>query len=419
MTAGAGTPVAALLEEVWRAEAPHVIAALLRRTGDLASCEDAAQEALVAASRQWPTAGVPDHPRGWLIRVASRRLIDDQRAADARRAREELVTSGAGASPDAAEGAEGDTADDPLLLLLLCCHPALSPPSQVALTLRAVGGLQTPQIAAAFLVPEATMAQRISRAKATLRAAGARFELPPPGELEARMASVRQVLYLVFNEGYTTTAGERLQDRSLASEAIRLAELLVARRPDDGEAAGLLALMLLTNARAAARTDADGELVPLAEQDRTRWDRAAIDAGRSLVEQTLPRGRVGPFQLQAAIAACHADATTWEATDWLQVSLLYRLLERAAPGPMVTLNRAVAVAMAHSPAAGLELIETLGGDQAMLRHHRFHAVRAHLLEMDDRPAEAYDAYREAARRCRSQPEQRYLHRRAAACAPDA
>ncbi|MFC7403654.1 RNA polymerase sigma factor [Georgenia alba] len=407
------------LEDVWRRETPHVLGALVRRYGDFDGAEDAVQEALFAAARQWPTEGVPDNPRGWLIRVASRRLVDHLRSESARAAREEAVGV---ARPDDAELApaadapltEGDPAgDDTLRLLLLCCHPALTPPSQVALTLRSVVGLTTAQVAAVFLVPESTMAQRISRAKATLRRAGARFELPAPGDLPDRLAAVLEVLYLLFTEGHTASGGPQLVDVALTREAIRLTRQLRTLVPEDDEVAGALALMLLTDARSATRTDEHGDLVPLEEQDRSRWDRAAIEEGVRLVEEVLPHGRVGAFQLQAAIAAVHAEAPTAAETDWLQITVLYRMLEEVAPGPAVTLNRAVAVGMAHGPEAGLGVVDPLTTDASMRRHHRTWAVRAHLLEMAGRPAEAAADFARAASLTTSIPEQRYLNRRAA------
>ena len=392
------------LEGVWRECAPHVLVALVHRYGDFDAAEDAVQEALLAAARQWPAEGVPDNPRGWLIRVASRRLVDQWRSEAARAVREELVTR----QPAAPAGPDGD---DSLGLLLLCCHPDLARPAQVALTLRAVGGLSTAQIARAFLVPEATMAQRISRAKARLRQAGARFTLPAVTELPDRVAAVAQVLYLVFTEGHTATTGTGLTDTSLAAEAIRLTRTLHRLLPRDTEVSGLLALMLLTDARQAARTRPDGSLVPLAEQDRSRWDRARIAEGIALVEGALAAGPVGPYQLQAAIAAVHAEAATAADTDWAQIELLYRMLAERAPGPVVTLNHAVAVAEVRGPAAGLDMLAPLLADPALRRHHRLHAVHAHLLERAGRLDDARTAYATAARLATSIPEQRYLNSR--------
>ncbi|WP_344742608.1 RNA polymerase sigma factor, partial [Microlunatus spumicola] len=402
-----------VVEDVWRRESPYVLGALLRRHGDLGDCEDAAQEALAAAAVQWGTEGVPDSPRGWLIRVASRRLVDQVRADRARAAREVAVVAREPLDALVAPGADDEPAatDDSLGLLLLCCHPALRPPSQVALTLRAVAGLSTAQIAAAFLVPETTMAQRLSRARATLRAAGARFVGPSPEELPARVAACLEVLHLVFNEGYAASAGTALLDTSLTAEAVRLTRTLHRALPDHDEVAGALALMLLTAAREATRVDDRGDLVPLAEQDRSRWDADLVAEGVALLEDVLPRGHLGRFQLQAAIAAVHAEAPTWADTDWRQISLLYGMLERLAPGPAVTLNRAVAVGMALGPREGLALVEPLLDEPAMARHHRTHAVRAHLLEMAGDREGALAAYATAARLTASIPEQRYLNSR--------
>ncbi len=393
-------------EDVWREVSPHVLAALVRRYGDFEACEDAVQEALLAAARQWPEEGVPDNPRGWLIRVASRRLIDARRADRSRAVREVAIA-------DEVEAGAASERDDSLALLLLCCHPALSRPSQVALTLRAVGGLGTDRIARAFLVPESTMAQRISRAKARLREVDAPFAVPVPAELPERVAAVAHVLYLVFTEGHTATTGAGLTDVSLAAEAIRLARRLHVLLPDEPEVAGLLALMLLTDARRPARLDAAGALVPLAEQDRGLWRRDLIDEGVALVEAALPRGPVGPYQLQAAIAAVHAEAATAADTDWAQIEVLYGMLADLTPGPVVTLNRAVAVAETQGPEPALDLVEPLLDDPALRRTHRLHAVHAHLLERAGRHDEARAAYAEAARLATSVPEQRYLHALAA------
>lgn len=393
--------------------APRVLAALLRRNGDRAECEDAVGDALLAAATQWPADGIPDDPGGWLIRVASRKLLDAQRRDAARRRREQQVfdepTENAVTPVSAPTGPEGD---DTLDLLLRCAHPALRDVSQVALTLRAVLGLSTAQIAAAFLVGEATMAQRISRAKSTIRAAGGRFAAPAPAERTDRLPAVRHVLYLMFTAGHTAASGDRLIDGTLAAEAIRLAELLHTDAPGDVDTAGLLALLLLTQARSAARTDPDGELVPLDEQDRTRWDRRLITRGIRLVERALPSGRVGPYQLQAAIAAVHAEAGTAADTDWLQITVLYRMLAAVAPSPTVQLNLAVAVGMAHGPAAGLAALAPLltRPDQG---NHRVPAAQAHLLERAGRFDAARDAFDRAARMTQSIPEQRYLNRRAA------
>ncbi|MEJ7800188.1 MAG: DUF6596 domain-containing protein [Ilumatobacter sp.] len=406
---------------MWRVEAPHVLAALLRRHGDFASCEDAAQEAMLAASQQWPVDGVPDNPRGWLVRVAARRLIDRQRSETARRRREQIVAADPLAGSLTAERVEapgrptmfGDPAiDDTLHLLIVCAHPALRPSAQVALTLRSVAGLTTPQIAAAFLVPEATMAQRIVRAKAMIMRDGKRLSNPTMDELPGRIHTVRHVLYLVFNEGYTTSGGGALVDVDLADEAIRLAEHLHRVVPSDTETAGLLALMLLTHGRTPARTDG-ADLVPLSMQDRTLWDRRLIDRGTRLIEDALPSGTVGPFQLQASIAAVHAEAATASATDWAQIVELYRMLDRVAPSPVVTLNKAVAVGMADGAEAGLAVLAPLLADSPHPTH-RVHATHAHLLELAGEVDGALAAYRRAASLTNSIPEQRYLNHRAIA-----
>ncbi|TDC65489.1 RNA polymerase sigma factor [Actinomadura sp. GC306] len=398
------------VEELLRRSAPRAVAALARRSGRFETAEDAVQEALLAAAQHWPREGVPDWPEAWLIRVASRRMTDLLRGEAAARRREERAAARVPPDERVAPAAGGD---DTLTLLLLCCHPALTPPSQVALTLRAAGGLTTAEVARAFLVPEATMAQRIARAKQRIRAAGGRFAMPPAGERDARVRAVLRVLYLVFNEGYTAGSGPELHRAELTGEAIRLARELHGLLPRDGEAAGLLALMLLTDARRPARTAADGSLVPLAEQDRRLWDRAAIAEGTALVTRALARARLGPYQAQAAIAAVHAEAARAEDTDWPQIVALYELLERLDPGPVVRLNRAVAVAMAQGPRAGLELLGPLAGDARMARHHRLHAVRAHLLEMAGDGAGALAEFRAAARLTTSVPERRYLRGRAA------
>jgi RNA polymerase sigma factor (sigma-70 family) len=403
------------VEDLLREFAPQALGALVRRHGHFDACEDAVQEALLAAAVQWPSQGVPDNPRGWLITVASRRLADQWRSEDARRRREEAVAALAPTDESVAP-APGDSApdqDDTLTLLFLCCHPALSPASQVALTLRAVGGLTTAQIAGAFFVPETTMAQRISRAKQRIKAAGSSFRMPPPGEYADRLRVVLHVLYLIFNEGYTATSGPDLQRTELTAEAIRLTRAVHSLLTDDGEVAGLLALMLLTDARRPARTRADGSLVPLAEQDRRLWHAEAIREGVALISRTLPRAPLGSYQLQAAIAAVHAEAPRAEETDWPQIVALYDLLERIAPNPMVTLNQAVAVAMVRGPQAGLDLLERLDGDERVARHHRLDAVRAHLLEMAGDHRQAQTHYQLAARRTTSLPERRYLEARAA------
>jgi RNA polymerase sigma factor (sigma-70 family) len=381
------------MEDLLRRLAPQVLAALVRRYGDFEAAEDAVQEALLAAATRWPGDGLPERPDSWLIRVASRKLTDQFRSEQASREREERRAA-LEVSP-----APAVAADDTLTLLLLCCHPSLTPPSQIALTLRAVGGLTTAEIAKAFLVPEPTMAQRISRAKQRIR--GAEFRL------SGEFAAVLRVLYLIFNEGYTASSGPDLHRAELTGEAIRLTRTVRNLRPEDGEVAGLLALMLLIEARRAARTRADGSLVPLAEQDRTLWRRESIAEGIALISETLPKARLGPYQLQAAIAAVHAEAERAEDTDWLQILGLYRLLADFDPSPMVTLNAAVAVAMVHGPRAALAALEPL--DDQLAEHHRLHAVRAHLQEMAGDAEAAATSYRTAARLTTSIPEQQYLN----------
>ncbi|HWM57699.1 MAG TPA: sigma-70 family RNA polymerase sigma factor [Pseudonocardia sp.] len=403
------------VEDLLRPLAPQVLGTLARRCGDFAAAEDAVQEALLAAATQWPQRGVPEHPHGWLLTVAGRRLIDQQRAASASRRREELLA--ARTPPDERHAPAADDpapeTDDALTLLVLCCHPSLTPSAQIALTLRAVGGLSTAEIAAAFLVPEPTMAQRISRAKQRIKADGARFAPPQADQRAERLSAVLHVLYLIFNEGYTASSGPRLQRTELTAEAIRLTRTVRRLLPADGEVAGLLALMLLTDARRRARIGTDGELVPLAEQDRSRWDGASIAEGLEVIAEALARAPLGPYQLQAAIAAVHAEASRAEDTDWPQIVELYRLLERVAPNPVVTLNHAVAVGMAQGPRAGLAMLEPLRDDARMARQHRLHAVRAHLLELAGEREAAAAGYRAAARLTTSLPEQRYLLGRAA------
>ena len=400
------------IEDLLRELAPQVLGMLVRRHGQFDACEDAVQEALLAASQQWVEKGVPDNPRSWLMTVASRRLVDEWRSESARRRREEATA--VMELPGRELVAEQD---DPLTLLFLCCHPALSVPSQLALTLRAVGGLTTAEIARAFLVPEATMAQRISRAKERIKSAGMRFDLPPEPERADRLRVVLQVLYLIFNEGYTTSSGHAPQRADLTSEAIRLARMLHQLMPLEGEAAGLLALMLLTDARRAARTDANGWLVPLDEQKRDLWNTHQISEGVELLTRTLGKVPVGPYQLQAAIAAVHDESPSAEATDWPQILALYEVLEQVSPGPVVTLNRAVALARVNGPRAGLALLGTLDTDERMAYTHRLEAVRGHLLEQAGDLVAARESYQRAARMTASLPEQRYLALRAARLKP--
>ena len=391
------------IEDLLRELTPQVLGALVRRYGRFEGCEDAVQEAVLAAAVQWPAEGVPDNPRGWLTTVASRRLIDQVRSESARREREEQVWASE-VVPDDVPGT-----DDTLLLLFLCCHPTLTAASQTALTLRAVGGLTTAEIARAFLVPEATLAARISRAKQRIKAAGSTFAMPEGAEREERLQVVLHVLYLIFNEGYTASSLDRVD---LATEAIRLTRMVHAQLPEDGEVAGLLALMLLTHSRREARTTAGGDLVPLDEQDRTRWDAELIAEGLELAKTSLGGSELGPYQLQAAIAATHAVASDAADTDWRQIHTLYLVLERIAPNPMVTLNRAVALAEIEGPQAGLAVLATLDADERIAGHHRLLSVRAHLLELAGDTDGAYENYRLAAKATASIAEQRYLENRA-------
>jgi RNA polymerase sigma factor (sigma-70 family) len=398
---------ASKVEDLLRELAPQILGVVARRFGDIADAEDAVQEALLAAARQWPAEGVPDNPPGWLIAVASRRMTDRLRGEEARRRREVVA-----ASREPADGPPPvPDRDDSLTLLFLCCHPALTAASAIALTLRAVGGLTTAEIARAFLVPEATMAQRISRAKQRIKESGARFAMPTGDEWAERQRSVLHVLYLIFNEGYAASTGAQVARGELSAEAIRLTRMVHASLPDDPEVAGLLALMLLNEARRPARTGPAGELMPLAEQDRSRWDRALIEEGVALVSAALPKGAVGEYQLQAAIAAVHDEAESADETDWPQILALYGVLERMTGNPMVTLNRAVAAAMVDGPAAGLALLEDL--DERLAGHHRLDAVRAHLLEMNGDREGAIAHYRTAAGRTTSVAERDYLLTRAA------
>ncbi len=397
-------------EHLLRALAPEVLGAVVRRFGDFGSAEDAVQEALVAAAVEWPKSGVPENPRAWLIHVAARRLTDHVRSESARRRRETKVVLEAPPEenvvppPDEAQVEEDDT----LLLLFLCCHPALTRPSAIALTLRAVGGLTTTEIASAFLVPEGTMAQRISRAKQSIKSSGLGFVMPPPEERAARLGAVLHVLYLIFNEGYAASSGEAHQRIDLAREAIRLTRALHDLLPDDGEVAGLLALFLLTDARGRARTGPNGEIIPLDEQDRSLWDRDSIAEGIALVTFAMGRGHAGSYLLQAAIAAVHDEAARAEETDWPQIVALYGVLMRMSANPMIALNHAVAVAMAQGPNEGLALLDELDQDPRLLDHYRKDAVRAHLLERAGKTSEALPYYERAAEKTASTPERNYL-----------
>ncbi|MFI6785952.1 RNA polymerase sigma factor [Nonomuraea sp. NPDC050383] len=406
---------AAAAENLLRELAPQVLGALVRRYGHFDIAEDAVQEALLAAATQWPEEGLPGDPRAWLITVAARRLTDLLRSEQARRRREDAMAARALPGDWLAPAADQPLAasDDTLVLLFMCCHPSLSPTSQIALTLRAVGGLTTAEIARAFLVPEGTMTRRITRAKQRVKDSGVPFRLPRASERAEQLGVVLHVLYLVFNEGYASTSGPDLQRAEPAAEAIRLTRMVHRLLPDDPEVAGLLALMLLTDARRQARTGPDGAMIPMAEQDRGLWNSAQIEEGVELVTAALTQGPPGPYQLQAAVAALHDEAPSAEETDWPQITALYELLMRMSDNPMVALNHAVALAMSRGPEAGLERLEGLRSDGRVAGDHRMYAVRAHLLEMAGDLAAARDAYEAAARRAMSFPQQRYLHARAA------
>ena len=400
------------IEQLLRELTPQVLGTVVRRFPDFPAAEDAVQEASLAAALQWPREGVPNNPRAWLTQVAFRRMADQVRRDSARRSREsESVREQELTVDPKIDGSSNE--DDTLVLLFMCCHPSLTSSSAIALTLRAVGGLTTAEIAHAFLVPEATMAQRISRAKQTIKTSGIPFQLPTTEERTERLRAVLHVLYLIFNEGYTTSAGPDLHRTDLSQEAIRLTRMVHERQPNDTEVAGLLALMLLTDARRLARTNADGDLVPLAEQNRTLWNQEQISEGVALISAALPKGSVGPYQLQAAIAAVHDEAARAEDTDWPQILALYELLKRMSDNPMVRLNHAVAAAMVHGPTKGLALLEELEADSRVANHHRLHAVRAHLLELAGNHEQAISNYRAAAARTGSLPERNYLLTQAA------
>jgi RNA polymerase sigma factor (sigma-70 family) len=400
------------VENLLRQLAPQVLGAVVRRYGHFDIAEDAVQEAMLAAATQWPNEGLPDNPKGWLVTVAARRLTDLLRSEQARRRREDTVARWQLPEQQTEAEESPDDSDDTLILLFMCSHPALSPSSQIALTLRAVGGLTTAEVARAFLVSEATMTRRITRAKQQIKDSGVPFRLPGRPQRAKRLAVVLHVLYLIFTEGYAATSGHSLYRVELSTEAIRLTRIVHRLLPDDGEVAGLLALMLLTDARRHARTTANGELVPLADQDRTLWDADKIADGVALITEALPRGTAGPYQLQAAIAAIHDEAPSAEETDWPQIKALYELLLQISDNPVIALNHAVAVAMADGPASGLQRLETLATDKQLAEDHRLYAVRAHLLEMSGETEAACEAYRAAARRARNLPQQRYLIGRA-------
>ena len=405
-----------------RGLAPQVLGAVARRHADFAAAEDAVQEALIAAANQWPVEGMPNNPRGWLYHTAMRRLTDHVRSEMARRRREDVVATERSAIETVVPTMFGEidaNEDDTLVLLFMCCHPALTPPSAIALTLRAVGGLTTAEIANAFLVPEATMAQRISRAKQSIKSSNVPFSLPNDTERSERLAAVLHVLYLIFNEGYASSVGDDFQRTDLSNEAIRLTRAVHALLPTDGEVSGLLALMLLTDARRAARMGTSGEIIPLDEQDRSLWDRQLIDEGIALISATLSRGSVGPYQLQAAIAAVHDEAPSAAETDWNEILALYGVLKRITDNPMVVLNHAIAAAMVHGPEAGLELLVSLDADPRMTGHYRLDVVRGHLFEKAGDRERALAHYRAAAERTASIPERDYLVTKAARLAASA
>lgn len=408
--------ITASTQQLLRELAPQVLAIVMRRCQDFPAAEDAVQEALLAAALQWSRDdALPEQPRAWLTRVALRRLTDHVRAESARRRRDAIVVSLVPVDEQVALAAESELheRDDTLDMLFMCCHPALSATSAIALTLRAIGGLSTHEIAKAFMVPESTMAQRISRAKQSIKDSAVPLREPTPAEHAARMSAVRQVLYLMFNEGYTASSGALLQRTDLAHEALRLTRMLSQLAPQDAEVTGLLALMLLTDARRHARTGSSGELIALDEQDRSLWDRLCIEEGVRLISAVLPRGNIGPFQVQAAIAAVHDEAPSADETDWPQILALYDVLSRLQDSPVVALNRAVAVAMVQGPDAGLACLTALEHDPRLRQHHRLDAVRAHLLERAGRRVEAVQHYLRAAERTASVPERNYLLLRAA------
>jgi RNA polymerase sigma factor (sigma-70 family) len=400
------------VENLLRQLAPQALGAVVRRYGHFDVAEDAVQEAMLAAATQWPSEGLPHNPKGWLITVAARRFADLLRSEQARRRREDTVARWRLPEQQVDAAGRPDDSDDTLILLFMCCHPAMSPSSQIALTLRAVGGLTTAEVARAFLVSETAMTRRITRAKKQIKDSGVPFRLPARAERAERLAVVLHTLYLIFTEGYAATSGHSLYRGELSTEAIRLTRILHQLLPDDGEVAGLLALMLLTDARRHARTNANGELVPLADQDRALWDADKIAEGVALITEVLPRGTAGPYQLQAAIAAIHDEAPSDTETDWPQIKALYELLLQISDNPVIALNHAVAVAMADGPTSGLQRLETLATDKQLAEDHRLYAVRAHLLEMSGETAAACEAYRAAARRARNLPQQRYLIGRA-------
>ena len=401
------------IEHLLRELTPQVLGTVVRRFRDFAAAEDAVQEASLAAALQWPHEGTPVNPRAWLTQVAFRRMVDHIRSESARRSRESEVALEASYTSESTFIETAPQEDETLNLLFMCCHPALTTASAIALALRAVGGLTTAEIAHAFLVPEATMAQRISRAKQSIKNSGIRFQLPNAEEQAHRLRPVLHVLYLIFNEGYTSSFGPDLRRGDLSHEALRMTRIVHSLQPDDTEVAGLLALMLLTDARRLARTGAEGELIPLTQQDRALWDRQQIAEGVALITATLPKGSVGPYQLQAAIAAVHDEAARADDTDWPQILALYDLLRRLSDNPMVTLNHAIAASMVHGPTKGLELLDALKTDGRLADHHRMDAVRAHLLELAGDHEGAVRHFRAAAGKTGSLAERNYLLTQAA------
>jgi RNA polymerase sigma-70 factor, ECF subfamily len=404
------TDVEAAVAAAFREEWGHVVATLIRMTGNWDLAEECAQDAFTAALARWPTDGVPSRPGAWLTTAARNRALDRLRRSKTEAVKLQQVAAlsvpDTPASPD-----NSGVSDDRLRLIFTCCHPALTLEARVALTLRTLAGLTTAEIARAFLVPEATMAKRLTRAKHKIRDAAIPYRVPPAHLLPERTSGVLAVLYLLFNEGYSASAGAKVRRADLTAEAIRMARLLVALMPDEPEASGLLALMLLQDARSAARLDGDGELVTLEDQDRSRWDTAQISDGLRHLDGALRRIPAGPYRLQAAIAACHARAATAGDTDWAQIAALYGELSQLLPSPVVELNRAVAVAMAYGPGAGLELVDELAASGALTSYYLLPATRADLLRRLGRQPEAAASYREALSLVATEPERRFLQRR--------